>query len=113
MYTATSAKEKLLSGAFDKTFSKLYSDNKAVIKVQNERYCEAVDEFVSLFKTTEGISFFSAPGRTEVGGNHTDHQHGCVLAASVNLDAAASMSAMIPISPRLREPMTFTHLAAL
>ena len=89
MYTANSAKEKLLSGAFGKTFSKLYSDNAAVIKAQSERYCEAVDEFVKLFKTTEGISFFSAPGRTEVGGNHTDHQHGCVLAASVNLDVIA------------------------
>ena len=32
---------------------------------------------------------FSAPGRTEIGGNHTDHQHGCVLAAAVNLDAIA------------------------
>ncbi len=30
--------------------------------------------------------FFSAPGRTEIGGNHTDHQHGCVLAAAVDLD---------------------------
>ena len=30
-----------------------------------------------------------APGRSEVGGNHTDHQHGCVLAAAVNLDAVS------------------------
>ena len=32
------------------------------------------------------ISHFSAPGRTEIGGNHTDHNHGRVLAGSVNLD---------------------------
>ena len=32
---------------------------------------------------------FSAPGRTEIGGNHTDHQHGCVLAAAVNLETRA------------------------
>ena len=32
---------------------------------------------------------FSAPGRTEIGGNHTDHQHGCVLAAAVNLETEA------------------------
>ena len=32
---------------------------------------------------------FSAPGRTEIGGNHTDHQHGCVLAATVNLETVA------------------------
>lgn len=89
MYTASSAKEKLMSGSFDKTFSMLYSNDATVLKNQAQRYSEAVDEFVKLFNTTEGISFFSAPGRTEVGGNHTDHQHGCVLAASVNLDVIA------------------------
>jgi len=35
---------------------------------------------------------FSAPGRTEVGGNHTDHQHGCVLAGAVNLETVAEVS---------------------
>ena len=35
---------------------------------------------------------FSAPGRTEIGGNHTDHQHGCVLAAAVNLDMTARVT---------------------
>ena len=35
---------------------------------------------------------FSAPGRTEIGGNHTDHQHGCVLAAAVNLETVADVS---------------------
>ena len=32
------------------------------------------------------IYHFSAPGRTEIGGNHTDHQHGCVIAAAVDMD---------------------------
>ena len=36
--------------------------------------------------------FFSAPGRTELGGNHTDHQQGCVLAAAVELDTRAAVS---------------------
>ena len=89
MYTASSAKEKLMSGSFDKTFSVLYSNDATVLKNQAQRYSESVDEFVKLFNSTERISFFSAPGRTEVGGNHTDHQHGCVLAASVNLDVIA------------------------
>ena len=35
--------------------------------------------------------YFSAPGRTEIGGNHTDHQHGRVLAAAVNLDTVAAV----------------------
>ena len=34
---------------------------------------------------------FSAPGRTEISGNHTDHQHGCVLAAAVNLEITADV----------------------
>ena len=34
---------------------------------------------------------FSAPGRTEISGNHTDHQHGCVLAAAVNLETVAQV----------------------
>ena len=36
--------------------------------------------------------YFSAPGRTEIGGNHTDHNRGRVLAASVNLDALCAAS---------------------
>ncbi|MBO5500740.1 MAG: galactokinase family protein, partial [Clostridia bacterium] len=35
---------------------------------------------------------FSAPGRTEIGGNHTDHQRGCVLAAAVNLETLAKVT---------------------
>ena len=38
--------------------------------------------------------YFSAPGRTEISGNHTDHQHGCVLAAAVNLETAAEVLIM-------------------
>ena len=38
--------------------------------------------------------FFSAPGRTEISGNHTDHQHGCVLAAAVNLETVAEVLIM-------------------
>jgi len=38
--------------------------------------------------------FFSTPGRTEISGNHTDHQHGCVLAAAVNLETVAEVQVM-------------------
>ncbi|MBQ5324487.1 MAG: galactokinase family protein, partial [Oscillospiraceae bacterium] len=37
------------------------------------------------------LYIFSAPGRTEIAGNHTDHQHGCVIAAAVNLEAVAEV----------------------
>ena len=40
--------------------------------------------------------YFSAPGRTEIGGNHTDHQRGRVLAAAVNLDTIAAVRAINP-----------------
>ncbi|MBQ2676378.1 MAG: galactokinase [Clostridia bacterium] len=53
-----------------------------------QRYIDAALEFGSLFGDGD-IRVFSAPGRTEVGGNHTDHQKGCVLAAGVDLDIIA------------------------
>ena len=52
-----------------------------------------MENFEGLFGSNRDISIFSAPGRTEVGGNHTDHQRGRVLAASVNLDVIAVVSA--------------------
>ncbi|MFR6376319.1 MAG: galactokinase family protein [Oscillospiraceae bacterium] len=38
------------------------------------------------------IYHFSAPGRTEIGGNHTDHQHGCVIAAAVDMTTTAEVT---------------------
>lgn len=55
---------------------------------QTKRYSEAEAEFTKLFGCAPA-RVFSAPGRTEVGGNHTDHNHGCVLAAGVSLDVIA------------------------
>lgn len=40
----------------------------------------------------ESTHIFSAPGRTELSGNHTDHQHGCVLAAAVTMDTRAAVA---------------------
>ena len=57
--------------------------------LQKDRYEKAVAEFTKAFEGIEPEAIFSAPGRTEVGGNHTDHQHGEVLAASINKDAIA------------------------
>lgn len=49
------------------------------------RYRTIIQGYRKTFRTTQ-VSFFSSPGRTEVGGNHTDHNHGKVLAGSINLD---------------------------
>ena len=60
------------------------------LKSQRERYRKAIDSYREYFGGIgDGFRVFSAPGRTEVGGNHTDHNHGKVLAASVNLDVIA------------------------
>jgi len=53
------------------------------------RYAKAAEAFDSYFTPSGEASLFTAPGRTEIGGNHTDHQHGHVLAGSVNLDIIA------------------------
>lgn len=70
-------------------FKDIYCSDEAAA-LQPARYSEAVKSFLSLFGGPEDdIRIFSAPGRTEIGGNHTDHQRGEVLAASVNKDAIA------------------------
>lgn len=50
------------------------------------RFVKAIDGFCETFGEGEDLRIFSAPGRTEIGGNHTDHQHGAVLAGGINLD---------------------------
>ena len=59
---------------------------------QSARYSALADAFRAHFDR-EPEMFVSAPGRTEVVGNHTDHQNGCVLAAAVNLDTVAAIAA--------------------
>ncbi|MDR2748920.1 MAG: hypothetical protein LBB10_03415 [Bifidobacteriaceae bacterium] len=71
-------------------FEKLYTDTDAAIT----RYKKAYKEFEKHFGKVENykaekLAAVSAPGRTEIGGNHTDHQKGCVIAASINLDILA------------------------
>lgn len=73
------------SGGYDKDFNLLYPS----VENAQSRYLKAVDEFEKLYGDQDVVEFFSAPGRTEVGGNHTDHQHGRVLAGSVDLDVIA------------------------
>ncbi len=68
---------------FENALEKLYG---ADATRQKARWLGAIDEFESIFGAGRELALFSAPGRTEIGGNHTDHQHGRVLAASVDLD---------------------------
>ncbi len=79
-------KQKLMQDAFLPMFETLYGTNKEVLAAQKARYVNSVERFMELYPEREDVFVFSAPGRTEIGGNHTDHQHGCVLAAAVQLD---------------------------
>ena len=73
-------------GFYDKV-RPLYVDE-TKLEAQRARYLHALDEFEKLFGDGP-VELFSAPGRSEVGGNHTDHQRGKVLACSLNLDVIA------------------------
>lgn len=82
----------LSNGGLDKFFSDIYVKSDMELLRQKARYINAVEKFSRLYPEREEIYVFSAPGRTEIGGNHTDHQHGCVLAAAVTLDTIAIVS---------------------
>ncbi len=81
-------KNLILEGKADDQFALLYQD----VAVARERYAKSIDKFTDIFGNSDNIRIFSAPGRTEVGGNHTDHQHGRVLAGSVDLDIIGIVS---------------------
>ena len=80
-------KKLILAGETDGVLTKLYTAEG--ISAEKERYLTALDRFSEVFGAEEPVQLFSAPGRTEIGGNHTDHQHGNVLAASITTDAIA------------------------
>ena len=74
----------------EKTLEKLYGA--AAVSMQKVRYAAAEKSFEDIYGKADNIRIFSAPGRTEVGGNHTDHNRGCVMAAAVGLDVIAVVS---------------------
>jgi galactokinase len=69
----------------------LYGENEIELQRQRDRYQNLLDQHKQIFKT-ENVKIISTPGRTEIGGNHTDHNHGKVLAGSINLDSIAVTS---------------------
>ncbi len=78
------------NGRYDDKLAYLYSSYS--VEAQKERYIRVSKAFDDIFGAGREVCVFSAPGRTEVCGNHTDHNRGKVLAASVNLDAVAVAS---------------------
>ncbi len=83
----TEVKAMIESEMLDDKLMELYVDYSR-LAYQKNRYMKALEEYEKYYDEYE-INLFSAPGRSEISGNHTDHQQGKVLAASVNLDAIA------------------------
>ncbi len=83
-------KNDILSSAFLERLIAVYGSAEATF--QQVRYAKLAESFEKDFAENADLRFFSAPGRTEVGGNHTDHNNGKVLAAAINLDAVAAVS---------------------
>ena len=82
---ASLLKEEFKTNKYDEMLKDLYEDA-SLVDYQKDRYANALDKFIELYGD-ENVSIYSAAGRSEISGNHTDHQHGCVLAGSINLDA--------------------------
>lgn len=78
--------ERLHAGELDGLVAALYGNSR--LEEKKNRIYKAAEQFRALYGAEE-LRLFSAPGRTEIGGNHTDHNHGCVLAGSVDLDVIA------------------------
>ena len=80
-------KKSFADSQYDELLLDIYLDE-SKLEYQKGRYVKAIEKFEELFGEAD-VEIYSAPGRSEISGNHTDHQHGEVLAASINLDAIA------------------------
>ncbi len=82
--------EQIKNGKYNSALQKLYGS--AQLETQRERYIQTIQEFISLYGEEREAALYSAPGRTEIGGNHVDHNNGVVMAAAVDLDIIAVVS---------------------
>ena len=91
MLTIKQLNANLQGGVYDEKLAHLYCRSVADIGPFRDRVAHVAQGFMDTFQKDENtqVAIFSAPGRTEIGGNHTDHQRGKVLTGSVDLDALA------------------------
>jgi len=75
----------------NKTLHELYGNNAAGLEKHSKRYVKLIRQFTGAYGNAD-LTIFTSPGRTEIGGNHTDHNYGRVLAGAVNLDNVAIAS---------------------
>ena len=88
MYSIKELTKKIESEKFYNVCKKLYRAENNQCDVIRKRYLSLASEYLKIFGENE-VKVFSTPGRTEISGNHTDHNHGKVLAGSINLDTLA------------------------
>lgn len=89
MFVLSQAADLIYKPETVKTMQSIYGIEPELIAKQQQRFLHLVNLFNQQFPDHSEAAFFSTPGRTEIGGNHTDHQRGNVLCASVNLDILA------------------------
>ena len=89
MANSAQFRNEIAAGKWDDKLRALYGDAAQEICRQRARYCAALEQFELYFGPGRQVQVYSAPGRAELGGNHTDHQHGYGLAAAVTLDLVA------------------------
>ncbi len=82
--------EKITNKELDVLLTDLYEDD-TLLDYQKQRYIKALNQYQLLYGNDD-VNIYSVCGRSEVGGNHTDHQQGRVLAASINLDSIGIVS---------------------
>ncbi|NTV90503.1 MAG: galactokinase, partial [Clostridiales bacterium] len=110
MLTIGFSKKQLQNGAYDEVLARLTC--KKDITAARGRVMDLLLQYQETFKAGEDsrIAVLSAPGRTEIGGNHTDHQRGHVLAAAINLDqlacAAPNGTSLIRLHSKGYEPLS-------
>ncbi len=92
MATSYELWQQITAGRWDQLLGTLYGTAPAELQRQRRRYCAALEQFELYFGPGRQVHLYSAPGRAELGGNHTDHQHGYGLAAAVTLDLIAVAS---------------------
>lgn len=93
MKNIATLRDYLATDQYATTLARLYCCSEQTTDTHANRFLAVLDGLEKNFGTQSAAALFSAPGRTEIGGNHTDHQHGRVLAGSVNIDMIAAVAA--------------------
>ena len=88
---ASTLKAHIAEGGLDKVLTYIYG--KDALSMQKARYAKAIDDFTAIYGEDRELGLYSVAGRSELSGNHTDHNFGCVVAASIDLDIIAVASA--------------------